>query len=217
MWSQIRKAIMECDEGVFKNACLDANDAIFGDATRIHRVSAFSNILEEAATEEQPDSEIFMNIADGKWDTNGNLSHDYPIFMDSLSKSRHPASLTWYTKNDYANKNANLFKVKGFDAGFAIAGDGDIISVHNNTNIKNVAPALIQKAIDLGGTHLDHYAYPRLNEVYSGAGFQEYNRYDWDDQYAPDNWDYEKNGRPSVIMRGLPSYIETIKRGEAID
>lgn len=196
---------------MFQDACLEANDALFGDETTERRRAAFSNILDESTYEEQPDSEIFKNIEEGLWDTNGNLEHDYPIFMESLSKSRHPASLTWYTKREYAQKHVQLYKVKDFDAGFAITGDGDIISVHNNTNIKKVAPALMKKAIELGGTHLDHYSYNRLNDVYSGAGFDEYEKYDWNDQYAPDDWDYEKDGRPPVILRGLPSYIDKIK------
>lgn len=215
MWASIRNAIMESCAGIFADACLEANDAIFGDDTTDRRRAAFSNILDEAAYEDAPDSEIFANIANGRWDTNGDLDHDYPIFMESLAKSRHPASLTWYTKKEYARKHAQLYKVEGFDAGFAITHDGDIISVHNNTNIKKVAPALMRKAIELGGTHLDHYAYSRLNDVYSGAGFEEYDKYDWDDKYAPDDWDYEKDGRPNVIMRGLKPYADEQRKRKA--
>jgi len=31
-------------------------------------------------------------------------------------------------------------------------------------------------------------------------GFKEYDCLKWDDQYAPDNWDYEKHGRPDMVM-----------------
>jgi hypothetical protein len=136
--------------------------------------------------------------------------------MESLRKSRHPAALTWYTKEEYAGTGTRLYKVAGFDAGFAIKADGDIVSVHNNTNIRGVAPSMIEKAKELGGDHLDHYDIGRLTKVYSDAGFEQLpdlddehkGLYHWDDRFAPNNWDYEKDGRPDVIMRGLPSYLE---------
>jgi hypothetical protein len=215
MWAKLHQAIMESANGQFRQACLEANNALFGDSTTEHRKSAFSNILDEAG-EDMPESEIFSNIRNGIWDTNGDLDHDYPIFMESLRKSRHPAALTWYTKEEYAGAGARLYKVAGFDAGFAIKADGDIVSVHNNTNIRGVAPSMIEKAKELGGDHLDHYDIGRLTKVYSDAGFEQLpdlddehkGLYHWDDQFAPDNWDYEKDGRPDVIMRGLPSYLE---------
>ena len=111
---------------------------------------------------------------------------------------------------------ARLYKVAGFDAGFAIKNDpenkGEIVSVFNNTNIRGVAPELMKKAVEYGGDHLDHYAYRRLNDVYSGAGFEEYQRYPWDDKLAPKDWDYEKDGRPPVIMRGLKSYADAHRK-----
>lgn len=168
---------------------------------------AGSNILMEGRVND-PNAPIFRAIENGEWDTTGDLEHDYPIFIESMRKSRHPGSLTFYDLEGYAEKNAKLYKVAGYDAGFAISGDGDIISVHNNTEYANVAPAMIKKAVELGGDHLDHFDFPRLNDVYGGAGFKEYEKYPWDDQYAPKDWDYEKDGRPAVKMRGLPSYIE---------
>ena len=212
MWTKIRQAILECADGQFRKAVLEANDALFGDDGTERCRAAFSNILDESAYEEQPDSEIFKNIREGKWDTNGDLEHDYPIFMEAMRKSRHPASLTWYTMDEYARCKARLYKVAGFDAGFAIKNDpenkGEIVSVFNNTNIRGVAPELMKKAVEYGGDHLDHYAYPRLNDVYSGAGFEEYQQFPWDDKFAPKDWNYEKDGRPHVIMRGLKSYAD---------
>lgn len=216
MWAKIRQAILECADGQFRKAALEANDALFGDDGTERCRAAFSNILDESAYEEQPDSEIFQNIREGKWDTNGDLEHDYPIFMEAMRKSRHPASLTWYTMDEYARCKARLYKVAGFDAGFAIKNDpenkGEIVSVFNNTNIRGVAPELMKKAVEYGGDHLDHYAYRRLNDVYSGAGFEEYQQYPWNDKFAPKDWDYEKDGRPPVILRGLKSYADAHRK-----
>jgi len=50
---------------------------------------------------------------------------------------------------------------------------------------------------------LDHFNIEHLNTLYKNAGFNEYSKYDWNDEYAPPNWNYEKHGRPNVIMRKL--------------
>ena len=150
--------------------------------------------IEEDSIEEQGDS---------KYDTIGDLDSDFEVFMSSLSKSQHPEMLEFYSKDEYKAKNAKLYKLKGIDAGFAVAGDGDIISVHNNSSQKGLGRKLIQLAKQEGGSKLDHFDMPTLNKIYSAEGFKEYNRMEWDDQYAPKNWRYEKYGRPDVIERKL--------------
>jgi hypothetical protein len=37
-----------------------------------------------------------------------------------------------------------------------------------------------------------------LDKWYSNFGFKLKERIDWDDQYAPKGWNYEKYGRPTV-------------------
>ena len=81
-------------------------------------------------------------------------------------------------------------------------GDMDIISVHNNTDIHGVGEALIDSAKRLGGTTLDHFD-GFLSNFYAKKGFKEDARGKWDDQYAPEDWDYEKYGRPDVVLRRL--------------
>ena len=138
-----------------------------------------------------------------EFDTNGDLNHDYEMFMTSMGKSRHPESLTMYSLEEYADKGATLYKLKGIDAGFAVDKGGDIISVHNNSPLRGLGRPLIQLAKKVGGNKLDHYDIAKLNEVYGNEGFKETSRMDWDDQYAPEKWDYEKSGRPDVVMREL--------------
>lgn len=70
--------------------------------------------------ENYTDSETFETI--------GDLNHDYPIFIQSMLKNtKNRESLTLYSKEEYAQKGARLFKLRDVDAGFAIAADGDII------------------------------------------------------------------------------------------
>lgn len=160
-----------------------------------------SNFLYESQTllefKIQPDKE--------KYDTIGDLDHDYPIFMSSLKKNtKNPGSLTFYSKKEYEDKGAELYKLSGIDAGFAIASDGDIISVHNSdTSVKGMGKILINLAKKQGGTKLDHFDLEPLNTIYSQAGFKEYDRYQWNDEYAPPGWDYEKYGRPDLVLRSL--------------
>lgn len=137
------------------------------------------------------------------YDTTGDLNIDYPIFMESLLANKvNPASLTVYSLQEYKDKGARLFKLKGINAGFAIAADGDIISVHNSdTKVKGVGPLLMKLAKKEGGIKLDHFDLEPLNKLYGSAGFKEYDRYTWNDDYAPNEWDYKKYGRPDLILR----------------
>lgn len=137
-----------------------------------------------------------------EYDTVGILEKDYPIFIKSMRANKtNPGSLTFYSLDEYKQKGARLFKLKGIDAGFAIAADGDIISVHNSSNVKGLGKTLINLAIKEGGTKLDHFDLKPLNELYESAGFQEYERYPWNDEYKPENWDSQKFGEPSLILR----------------
>ena len=48
---------------------------------------------------------------------------------------------------------------------------------------------------------LDNYA-GCLSKIYQDSNFDVYDRYTWDDEYRPDNWD-DENGTPDVEMRRL--------------
>ena len=121
-------------------------------------------------------------------------------FFDAAKKSRRKAMLTDYSPQEY--KNMKTFLLKGYDIGYAIKNDGDIVSVFNNSSVRNIGKELVQSAIQNGGTKLDHYD-GFLSTLYEPSGFKEYQRYKWDDQYAPANWDYEKFGRPDIVYRKL--------------
>ena len=152
-------------------------------------------LLESDENVEQPIDETY--------DTIGDLDEDYELFVNSMSQSNHPEMLQFYSKDEYRAKNAKLFKLKGLNAGFAVASDGDIISVHNNSSVRGLGKKLIELAIKEGGSKLDHFDMPALTNLYSSMGFKEYNRMEWDDQYAPNGWRYEKYGRPDVVERKL--------------
>ena len=42
-----------------------------------------------------------------------------------------------------------------------------------------------------------------LRDMYKAYGFKVYETLEWDDQYAPKNWDYDKYGRPNLYEMTL--------------
>ena len=134
------------------------------------------------------------------------IRNDYESFIAEIGKNKRSSFLTPYTVEEFQNAKVQTFQVPGYEIGFALKpmpdGDMDIISVHNNTDIHGVGEALIDSAKRLGGTTLDHFD-GFLSDFYAKKGFKEYGRWKWDDQYAPEDWDYEKLGRPDVVLRRL--------------
>ena len=118
-------------------------------------------------------------------------------FKNALYNSTKSEFLSEYTIQEF--DEMQTYKLNGYDIGYAIKSDGDIVSVFNNSGIKKISKFLIQNAIENGGTKLDHFD-GELSNIYSRLGFKEYMRYKWDDQYAPKNWNYAKYGKPDVIF-----------------
>lgn len=150
-----------------------------------------NNINEYAGT--PPANEVIQMIRNNEFDIDNNEE-----FSKALYKGDKSAFLTQYTASDFANMTT--YKVKGLDIGYAIKSDGDIVSVFNNSGVKGIGTELMKSAIRNGGTKLDHFD-GYLSKLYEPLGFKEIGRDNWDDQYAPDNWDYEKYGRPDVVYR----------------
>lgn len=66
-------------------------------------------------------------------------------FIESINQSSRSEYLTQYSKSDF--DNMNTCKLKDYDIGYAIKNDGDIVSVHNNSNIGGIGKDLIKSAI----------------------------------------------------------------------
>lgn len=133
------------------------------------------------------------------------VRNNYTSFANELMHSRYSSFLTHYAVDEMEKLNIQTFQVPGYEIGFGLKKlpEGvDIVGVHNNTSIKGVGEALIDSAIRLGGTHLDHFD-GFLSDFYSKKGFEEYERWKWNDEYAPKGWNYDKYGRPDAILRRL--------------
>jgi len=84
-------------------------------------------------------------------------------------------------------------------SGYGITSDKEIISLFSHRGAGQGAQA-IENAVKNGGTHLWCFD-GKLPGFYKGYGFEEIkkDRLKWNDDYAPENWDYEKFGRPDVL------------------
>ena len=169
---------------------------------------AFDNsfIEDETLTEDTVDNEESQKVKEMILSNHYWIRNQYEQFLESLNRSTRKPFLSKYTAEELKNHNVQTYQLNGYHIGYALKPDEDgvdIISVHNNEpNIKGVGDALIESAKANGGTKLDHYD-GFLSDLYSKHGFEEYDRYKWDDQYADPNWDYERYGRPDVILRKL--------------
>lgn len=169
---------------------------------------AFDNsfIEDETLTEDKVDNEESQKVKEMILSNQYWIRNQYEQFLESLNRSTRKSFLSKYTAEELKNHNVQTYQLNGYHIGYALKPDEDgvdIISVHNNEpNIKGVGDALIESAKANGGTKLDHYD-GFLSDLYSKHGFEEYDRYKWDDQYADPNWDYERYGRPDVILRKL--------------
>lgn len=145
------------------------------------------------------------------------IKNDFKNFIIARDRTNREGFITPYTEMEMIREGFETYQVKGFDIGFALHklddGNVDITSVFNNEKeVRNIGDYLLKAALKHGGTQLDHFE-GKLSDIYGRNGFKEYERYKWDDNYAPKNWNYEKYGRPDVVLRRHENYMkENIKK-----
>lgn len=111
----------------------------------------------------------------------------------------HLASfLTPYTAEDYVAKNATCYVSDCGRSGYAITEDGELISVVSLPGARHGFDVAIN-AVENGAKKLDCLG-SFLVKLYGAVGFVVVEEIEWDDQYAPENWDYEKFGRLNVYV-----------------
>jgi hypothetical protein len=146
-----------------------------------------------------------------------NFEYDPIEFYKSFTSSEKSEFMSPYTVKEL--KEFKVFKISGYKAGFAIKRDGDIILVHNNTGEKGIGDLLIKKAIEYGGTKLDHYD-GYLTGFYKSLGFKLIENDIFLDEYTPDGWKFTpidiNNPKTSIysdeIKIGSQEFSEASKR-----
>ena len=86
--------------------------------------------------------------------------------------------------------------------GYAINADNELFGLFNNSGIKGLGKSAILDAIENGADKLfcfDGY----LPKLYAQFGFVITDTAIWDEDLAPDRWDYRKYGRPNVVWMKL--------------
>lgn len=160
--------------------------------------------------EQQELCSSFLSINENSSDVlelikNDEYENDPVKFKQSLDKSKRSEMLT-----DYSIRELNelkLFKVRGFNIGFALKKKNgkfsEIVAVHNNEPlIKGIGKELIKSAIKHGGVYLDHFD-GFLSDFYEKLGFVEYDRDKFDPQYDEDGSFRKKYGEADIIYRKL--------------
>lgn len=86
--------------------------------------------------------------------------------------------------------------------GVAVTADGDIVSVFknpNNSHARGSVSSILLTALNNGGVKLDNFD-GKLSDMYNDHGFIPVARTAFVDEYAPDDWNYERDGRPDIIF-----------------
>jgi len=130
---------------------------------------------------------------------------DAQSFYDSYNKSKRITYLTPYSVDDI--RTFNTYKLRGYNIGFAIKNNGDIILVHNNEpKVKGIGDLMIGKAKEMGGDHLDHFD-GFLTGFYKRNGFTLKDNDHFAEEYKPKGWEYERvdiyNPNKSIYVNEL--------------
>jgi len=126
---------------------------------------------------------------------------DYEAFRSLLRESKYREYLTIYNDEHYAKMRVFVYEYA--KAGFYIDKDGEIGNlVVNEPTGRGIGADLLRCAIKLGGTHLQCFD-GFLPGYYGRFGFIRSGRQSWNDEFAPEGWDYAKNGRPNVVYMEL--------------
>jgi hypothetical protein len=126
--------------------------------------------------------------------------------------NRFGSSVHVYNTGEYANMR--LFVTDDGRSGIAV-NDDEIVSAfsHLDSKYPSAAKSMLAVAVQQGGRRLDCFdtALPR---IYSEAGFVPVARLKWNDDYAPDDWNYTvysryNAGRPDVVfMTHVPESVD---------
>jgi hypothetical protein len=124
--------------------------------------------------------------------------------MEALREGNpHASSVYVYSHDEYAEMR--LFVTDDGRSGVALK-DDEIVSLyaHQDGNHPGAANSMLETAVAAGGRRLDCFD-TVLPAIYAKSGFVPVARLKWDDDYAPDGWDYElyqryNGGRPDVVF-----------------
>ncbi|WP_254072952.1 hypothetical protein [Rhodococcus rhodochrous] len=123
--------------------------------------------------------------------------------LELTHKNPYAASVYVYDEDEY--RQMRLLVTDDGRAGVALKGD-EIVSAfaHRDCAHPKAVQSMLSQATALGGRRLDCFD-TVLPDLYADAGFVPVARLKWNDDYAPEGWDYDtfrayNNGRPDVVF-----------------
>jgi predicted ABC-type ATPase len=133
------------------------------------------------------------------------------FFRDSLinasDASAYGSSVTVHDLDYYQRDGVRMFLTQDGLGGVVLNGD-EIVSgfMHPEASDRGQGAiiSMVSSMVDQGGRRLDAYD-TVLPGNYTKAGFRPVARLRWDDNFAPDNWDYDlydrwSDGRPDIVF-----------------
>lgn len=124
------------------------------------------------------------------------------IFIEQLKKIKDnkKAFIDWYTEDEYKEKGIKLFLSENKKYGFGVSKNRELVSVFSLEN--GSGDLIVKEAIKCGVDKLWCLG-EKLKSLYGRNKFKVIEEYNWDENLAPKNWDYEKYGRPNCYYMEL--------------
>lgn len=122
----------------------------------------------------------------------------YNAIGQAKAKNAYGAFVEQHSLNEYSEMK--LFVTEDNSAGIAITKDNNIVSVFSDGEKKGVLKTLLPTAIHHGGRKLDNFNSFKLSSMYELYGFNPISKTKFNSQFAPDDWNYCRDGEPDIIF-----------------
>lgn len=119
-------------------------------------------------------------------------------FVVARDNSKRSQFLSKYSAKELKEQGHTLRLSEDGKIGYMLSKEGEFMNLFNNSDERGAGVSAVIDAIVNGakfGDCMDGF----LPEYYAKFGFEETGRDTWDDQYAPEGWDYESYGRPDIV------------------
>lgn len=125
-----------------------------------------------------------------------NINNVIAEMQQGKPEDNYSAFVSPHTAEEYS-KGKTFYSEDGKST-VTVTEDGDVVSVIST--VKGRGGDLLLKAIENGGKKLDNYSSTKLTKTYQKYGFVPVAKVEFADEYAPDNWNYERDGRPYIVV-----------------